>query len=309
MFDKRLLLFLIITITRTVCDDVIKLIVHMDVNKTIIAQDLGNNKQLDDVLIECIAKECTGRWSPVLSADMTYVQYVKDYLAPGEKSDRQVRSKRNELIHAFFDFLKEIGDDRRDALQNKRAQLKRKIEAQPGIIFQSFFNLIIYLENANINYSIILRSFGQELGTVTQEMVDRAGIRFEWKGRFIAGALHLTSHTTGERIVLNSLQEMYAFFKTHKNIYIRDDFKLWNDNHEQAEFGKLFPVDLADTAVKTIFFDDNADESIINPRAVSSGEFMCSNDLGGSAAVYLVDTLQAIENDHYFIECLSTIGM
>lgn len=305
MYIMRLIRLLLVIVPSIVIAHQIPLIIHMDVNKTIIAQDIGNNKGLDDVLIECIAKNCVGKWSTAVP-EMTYVQYVKEYLVPGEKSNREVRKKRNDLIHAFFDFLKIREDVRYTKLKEQCDQLKNKILHQQGVIFQSFFNMITYLEQCKRNYVIILRSFGQDLKAVTEEITQKTGILFEWEGKFVGTSLFIHSHITDEQYVLNDIVSIAAFFKTHKHIYIRDDFAYWNTHYEQAEYGKLFPID---ETVQSIFFDDNADESIINARLVPANTFVQTEKIGKSTAICVVDTLQAIENDSYFIDCLHLIGI
>ena len=286
-----------------------KLILHVDINKTIIAEDAGNSKTLDDVLIECLAKTCEGCWDSSLNKKMTYVQYVKDYLFPGDKSNREIRRQRNKAIHAFFDVLKQMSDVRYPMILERFEKLKKRVRSQKGTIFTSFFKLIKYLEQNGIEYSIILRSFGQDLSSIVQELGQNTGLAFEWDGCFQGQKLCLKSNKTGEAVELNTTQEIFDFFKTHEHIRIRDDFKWWNDHHEHAQFGKLFLVDDLQSKVKTVFFDDNADEHIINPRDATTGSTLNIDELINKGIVCIADTLQAIENESYFIDHLINNGM
>ncbi len=285
-----------------------KLILHVDVNKTIIAEDAGNSKTLDDVLIECLAKTCEGCWDSSLTNNMTYVQYVKDYLFPGDKSNREIRRQRNTAIHAFFDVLKKIDDPRYCAILERFEKLKQRVRSQKGTIFSSFFRLIEYLESNGIEYSIILRSFGTDLSSIAQELAQNINLTFEWEGYFKEEKLFLKSYKTGEQITLDTTQEIFTFFEKHGHMRIRDDFKWWNDHHECAEYGKLFPINCAQSKVKTVFFDDNADEHILNPRDATTGCSLSSKELLNKGIICLVDTLQAIESEGYFIDYLRAIG-
>ncbi len=283
-----------------------KLILHMDVNKTIIAEDLANGKSIDDILIESLAKYYKGTWDPSLKQKITYVQYVKDYLFPGEKSNKKIRKLRNEAIHSFLDVLKEIKDPRYPMILKRFNKLLEKIQMQKGKIFASFYKLISYLEKEKIPYAIILRTFGTDLAIIAHELASTINLTFDWNGHFRTQKLYLKSTHTQEEIILETAEDIFTFFKERNHVRIKDDFKTWNDNREQAEYGKLFPIP-RNRKIKTIFFDDNAEENIINARDSISGSFLDPNKLINEGIICSVDTLQVIEDDDYFIKQLLDI--
>ncbi len=286
-----------------------KLILHLDVNKTIIAEDLTNNKTLDHVLIESLAKQYKGIWDATLTEELSYVDYIKKYLVPGDKSNREIRTKRNKAVLTFFDIVSYRNDPRYFVIRERFEKIREKIRSQPGKIFPSLYKLITYLEEKKISYSIILRTFGNDLNAISDELATALHFTFEWEGYFDQGKLHLTSIKTKKSIRLDTIYDIFTFFKRHGHIKIKDNFKMWNDNHEQAEHGKLFPLNPIEAEIKTIFFDDNADENIINARDSISGSFIDPKKLIDQGIICLVDTLQAIEDDDYFIKHLIKTGI
>lgn len=304
MMAGKILMLLITTQLLYAYEGPVKLILHIDINKTIIADDTSNGKSLDLVLIESLAKHYKGMWDPSLRRELTYVDYVKDHLLPGDKSNRDLRARRNKAIHAFLDVLKSMRDPRYPMILERFEKAQAKVHSQKGRIFNSFYNLINYLEKKNTNYTIVLRTFGPDGGAIAQELAANIHLLFDWEGRFFGEKLYLKSTQKDQTIVLETMEEIFSFFKSHRHIQIRDDFKYWNDHHEQAEYGKPFPVDTRELNVKTLFFDDNAQEKIINPRDIVTGGFLDPVRLIEKGSICPVDTLQAIENDDYFIDAV-----
>ena len=307
---KKVTLLLLIPVLLNSHEKPMKLILHVDVNKTIIAEDAANSKNLDKVLIESLAKQYKGIWNSSLTQEITYVQYVKEYLFPGDKSDRALRRKRGAAVHSFLDVLKSMNDPRYPIILERFRNARKKVGLQKGRIFNSFYKLINYLEREGITYTIVLRTFGTDLGEISHELAAQANLVFDWEGYFVEGTLYLKSDQKKQEVVLETFEEIYAFFKSQNHIQIKDDFKYWNDHHEQAQYGKLFPINEANSSIKTLFFDDNATENIINPRNITSGCFMEPEQLIKSGDICSVDTLQAIENDDYFIkEVCERVGL
>ncbi len=310
MHIKRLLTVLLLQVCPMYADSMpIKLIIHMDINKTIIAHDIANDKMIDHVIIESLAKQYKGFWHASLPEEITYLDYVKQYLVPGDKSDKVIRKARSKATQSFLDVLQEGKDPRYPAIFHRFIAIKEKIHAQKGHIFESFYKLITYLENKGLSYAIVLRTFGEDLSMIADEISLHTPLKFEWSGCFNDGKLHLQSKHGNELVVLDSNESIFNFFKKNSHIQIRDNFKTWNDNRERAEYGKLFPFHPCDQSVKTVFFDDNALENIINARDVQSGDFIAIHGLIENGMACAVDTLQAIEDDDYFIHHLEKNGI
>ena len=300
----KIVLFLAI-ITTQICNTQnmpVKFILHIDVNKTIIAEDTTHSKTLDAVLVESLAKHYKGIWDASLGHEITYVQYVENYLFPGDKSNKELRKKRGEAVSSFFEFLKNSKDPRYSMILEHFMHAREKVQSQGGKVFASFYKLISYLEKKGIPYVLLLRTFGNDLPVVAHEIATTINLTFEWDGHFIEGKLHLRSAEMQELIILETVQEIFGFFTSHSHVKIRDSFKTWNDNREQPEYGKLFPINTGGTGVKTVFFDDHAEDDIINPRDCMSGAFLDPGELMKKGIICPVDTIQAIEDDDYFIK-------
>ena len=59
-----------------------KLVIHMDVNKTIIAQDSAGGKTPQEILIHSFADSYKDCWDKRVLKDISYSDYVKRYLVP-----------------------------------------------------------------------------------------------------------------------------------------------------------------------------------------------------------------------------------
>ena len=275
----------------------------MDVNKTIIAHDSANNKSVDHALIDAFANIYKARWDPTLSHEISYMDYVKQHLVPGEKSDHVIRKQRKQKVLNFFNALKEMNDERFDDIAMRFERAKKKISEQQGIIFNSFYRLISYLEDHHIPYILILRSFGADMDAVCTEIEQYTPIQFSWNAHFERHALIARSFETNKEITIDSYDELFYFFAHHGHIRVRDNFDWWNSHKEQAAYGKLFPLSNTQS-IRTVFFDDHAHNDIINPRDITTGSFVDPEVLIEHGTICAVNMLEALENDDYFISYL-----
>ncbi len=95
---------------------------------------------------------------------------------------------------------------------------------------------------------------------------------------------------------------------------IQDDWNWWFKHSENYQFGKPFPIDLADTSVCSLFFDDNAalnqdhpENNIVAPFDISSKRNLSPEELVSIKRLFPVDTLEALCNENYFIELIEFI--
>lgn len=286
-----------------------KIILHFDINKTLIAEDVSNyGKTLDGVIIECLADTYTGFWSYVLPHEISFVQYVKEFIFPGTIVDQNLRKQRRTMIYSFFNFLQSIGDSRHDEIVARFHRLKQKIMSQQGKVFQSFYELIHHFEREHIDYTIILRTFGQDLTTIAHEISSQTPIIFTWEGHFEQTTLIASSLQTDQQLILETPEEIFTFFAQHAHIKIKDDFEYWHTHQEQSDFGKLFPISSNEQTIKTVFFDDNAYNNIIHLEQIGPTHIPYET-LIHHGIICPVQTLQAIENDNYFINHLIQAGI
>ena len=291
------------TSNKTPCSPL--LIIHFDINKTIMAEDLAGGKSLSDVLIGALAETYKDRWDSNVSDPISYKEYVETHVYPGPKGDAQLKKLRKERIVQFIDYLSAENHPLHPIVQERFTLLYNKLNNGPSIIFTSFYRGLEYLRNHDLAHSIVLRTFGEDLNRIIDEIHTMVSSDFfSWRGEFKNGVLELISLRSNEIVRLETTAEIYQFLKTHGNVAIHDDWKYWNKHGECKEFGKLFPIDTQDESVISLFADDNADprDGILNPRNPHTNESLDTQTLIDADCVRIVDPLQAIEQDNYFAD-------
>lgn len=299
MRTSKLLLFL--TLSFHCLTQAQHFIFHFDINKTLIAEDIGSNKTVENVIIECLAEKTKGMWDSSLQETISFSEYVKEHLLPGKKT-KKLKQLRREQIHAFLTYLKEHNDPRYTKIHAHFEKLVQKVKCQKGKIFNAFYQLISYLDQRHLNYTIILRTFGEDLALVSSELSEHTNLNFEWEGSFRKNILYITHIATQQQFILESLQEMNDFFKQHRHIKIQDDFDYWHEHGEQSNYGKLLPLEKGNSESSIFFFDDNADNNIIHPCDIASKNSLSIEDVIKTGIICVVDTLGAIEDDLYFVK-------
>lgn len=311
MFLKKLSLFLVLGLFSQVpifgCAFYPKVILHKDINKTIIAEDPAGDKTIDDVLIHSLAEQYFDRWDEAIINPISYTEYIKQYVLPGKKGDQNLKKLRNQRISGFIEFLRSTQHSYYYEVNERYLKLRTKILSSKSVIFKSFYREIEFLEDNNIPYSIVLRTFGKDLDRIIDEI--HRHIRsdfFSWRGIFKNGVLELSSLLTNEHITLSTVQEIYDFLKDHGNVALQDDWKIWNQHGECQQFGKLFPVDCDDRGVITYFSDDNGhpNDGILNPRHPITNAVLHVDELIKSKHICVADMLKAIEDDEYYVQHL-----
>ncbi len=281
-----------------------KVILHKDVNKTIIAEDLAGNKTIDDVLIHELAEEYYDCWDERVLSAISYSDYIKLYVVPGKKSDANVKKKRNEKLSAFLEFLRSTDHALYFSVQERYQKLRNKIASNKSIIFNSFYREIEFLENNKIPYSIVLRTFGKDLDRIIEEIHRYVKPNFfSWRGVFEDGTLELRSMQSNDIVRLYTIEQIYEFLKNNGNVAVQDDWKTWNAHGETQQFGKLFPCNRNDHSIITYFADDNGDPSdgIINSRHPLTNAVLDTKQLIENGHICVVNMLKAIENDEYYV--------
>ena len=287
-----------------------KLILHFDINLTLIAEDPVKNHSNNDVLNILLAENYKSKWETNLTEDISYADYVRNYILPGDKSNSQLKHERYKLILNFLKYMKSINHIYYPFLKNKFNIIKNRLEESGSFVFQSFFKLLSYLKSNNIDYVILLSTFGSDHQRVLDEINNKLGQNFfSYKCKFEQNKLLAASLKSNQTFEINSIDEIYNFFVNNGNMVIQDDWKAWNNNGEISEFGKKFIIDSIDTKTLSIFFDDHAveDYGIINAVDVNNGTKINFKSLVDSRNIFKVETIKAIEHDDYFIDLLKSI--
>jgi hypothetical protein len=73
-------------------------ILHFDVNRTILADDPAGGKTLHDVLVHSLADFYKDRWIPSLEKPLSYSEYIKQHVLPGPTTDKELKKLRNTVV-------------------------------------------------------------------------------------------------------------------------------------------------------------------------------------------------------------------
>lgn len=297
------LVCLFLTSTSLFSENIPHLILYFDVNKTLIASDKAGNKSVEDVLNELLSEKYLACWDKTIQEPMTFEAYVSQILVPGSEENVELRMQRKFYRQHFISYLYERNHPLYGPVLQEYEKAISVLNNSASIIFPSFYSLLSDLDSQGISYTIILRSFGEEVFDVKNEISAMSKIIFNRTGIFREGKLYLENES------LEDPYEIYHLLRRIGHIAIQDDWNYWNAHRMSAEYGKPFYIDKEDNDTLPIFFDDNINNTnsannIIAPLDPSRGVFISMGELIESRQAVQVDTLQAILKDDYFINCV-----
>lgn len=276
------------------------LILYFDINKTLIASDKAGNKSIEDVLNELLAEKYEDLWDGSLR-EMTFDAYVHEVLVPGSADSPAVQARRRFYLQHFITYLHEQNHPHHRTILQEYETILNMLKSSNSTVFTSFYALLDVLDRKGISYSIILRSFGEEVFDVKTEIQRHHKTKFSRVGKFREGKLFL-----GENESISDSREIYHQFRRIAPTAIHDDWNYWNVHHLSTQYGKPFYVDREDRETLSIFFDDNirTDDStnnIIAPIDATTGRLIPMEDLVESGQAVRVNTLEAILNADYYV--------
>lgn len=282
------------------------LILHVDVNKTIISDDPAGNQSREDVINSLLAEKYKFIWSERVSQPISYYDYVYDYVIPGPRTDVDIKRQRRELTRNFVEFVKSTNHPLKDKVVKDYKMIKEKLENQ--YIFPSFIRLIKKLREQDINFHVVLRTFGKDSEDVVAEFSKKLPEeKFTGRGHFENGQLHVEGTT------IEKIHDIYKYLKSnaYSHLAIKDSFEEWNNHKQQREYGKKFPLNLHDQKVHAIFFDDNIEidpnsvTNIVAPVNAENGESLPIEDLLQRKMLIQTNTIKAIIDENYFIDVVN----
>lgn len=279
-----------------------KLLLNFDINKTLIAEDITTNKTMEYVLSSALAERSIHQWSKE-HEPMSYYNYVNNVVAIGNKE------KQRALIQEFIPFLESSDYPARTHVIKTYQQIMNKMEGK--YLVPSFVKLIQKMQEQNIEFRIILRTFGSDIqeGKIIEEInLLLNDSRIDYFGDFKNGVLTIRN---GEQVdqTIEKLDEIYQFFHDAQgHIAIQDDWKTWNADNEKERSGKSFIFDLEDRSVVSLFFDDNINTSgsefnIVHSMKPNGSSEPVKNCLNRNA--FVADTIQAILDEDYFVDLVN----
>ncbi|MBS4167944.1 hypothetical protein [Parachlamydia sp. AcF125] len=283
-----------------------RLILHFDLKETIIASDRVAGKTVKDTINQALAYKYKEKWSETVAEPISYQEYVYRYLLPGDKQSSQLKEKRRQKLFHFLDFIQASAYPiKNQVLAEYRYCLSQLDFAELLQIFPSFFKMIRHLQNQRIPFTLQIRAFGNELQQVVQAINKQLGCDFiKNYARFENRSLFLENRPRP----ITSLQEIYQFFKICST-GLQDKREEWNVQRENTAPEKLFPIDLEDPHTIAIFFGGHTlsleSQNSVHSIDIRSGRSLSARDLMQTHNLVIVDMLQAIEDDDYFIKHVS----
>lgn len=283
-----------------------KLILNMDVNKTLVAVDPASNQSVEQVINAICAEQFAYKWIPELPVAISYQHYIENYVFPGPSFDQELKKKRRALIHQFVDFVQETHHPLEKQVVEAYRTLNTKL--QGAFVFPSFLKLIAQLKAQGMQYCIILRTFGNDMEAVASCITNAfPDDYFFARGYYQNGNLCLSDKDAC--IFFDNPMDAYLFFKSAPgHLAIKDDWKFWNDHNENREFSKKFLINPDDQEILSLFFDDNIKENsdsssnIVDPIDIRTGMHLDISTLVDQKRIFRVNTFQAIMDEHYFID-------
>ncbi len=302
-----------------------RVVLFMDVNKTIVLFDNGNETSAAHNILAHLGKSLTHTWDSIVSE--SYFSYVRRVLAPGDEVTDPVLKKQRQSLDQ--DLLAHCPAAPGGAsLKARYEDMLVKIDAMQSrkrVVLPSFQRLLAELQRQRhrLSVAVVLRSFGPDVGEAFREVAEtNPHLKQGDFGMFCKGRLHslgsiddvLSAYSASRTAVnrrplpdvLRAFPEIDLFAATAAlkedtiNVW-SDDYCHWHGCGERAAGGKPFPIT---TEPFTVFFDDNAQEKeIIAP--LKSPDF--ADDF--SSRIVAVDPVLALERDDYFVSILRTMGL
>ena len=167
----------------TVQNSLVCLLLHFDVNGTLILKDSSKHVDNEQMLTSVLAENTYADWDGA-HGRMSFKEYVYNVLLPGDKSDQLLKKERQLVVGRFFEWMEERGHPAFEQARNERERIKAKF-IDPGTkeinfaVFASFYRLLEKLRSQQIPFVIILRTFGNDLKEVTEEIGQHPyGVKF-----------------------------------------------------------------------------------------------------------------------------------
>ena len=276
-----------------------------DINKTLIGFDKAGGKSIEQVILSSLSDKVMGVWDQSKQESMSYYDHCKYTLCGGDL--KKFRAAKTSFDEKLFSEMERIGHPEIKEMREiflKSVQTLKTLEENGHQVFPSFYNLIAYLEEQKIPYTLALRTFGSDTEEVRQEIVQKTGLPIQEPVSITEEGVLIIE---GNKISIPDYLKMARDSKSHASI--QDHFPRWNNNGQKSEYGKPFPVDPTNEEDLTLFFDDNAminpkspEQNIVHPYNVHTGKAISHQELIEGKQLFVVDTLEAIYSGNYYID-------
>lgn len=282
----------------------IPIILFIDLNGTIILADPVSGKDHEVAVNQFLAEKHEAVWGDHSKIPMPFKHYMEKFLAAGDREDLNIKKMRNNFYKNFINYLQKAEHELFLLIKSEYDTIMKVVDPAQGSVVPAFFKLIDYLEENKASYSIVLRTFGNDLDHIVKEIEAKCHLRFirdvhinEEGFMHVNGNLHVNA------------AEMLEVIKPGMHFACQDNYKRWRNKKHAHEGGKPFPI-ARDKL--TLFFDDHCldknilhviyDEGFVSAE-VSQRELQ--NQLIHLGRIVPVNILEAvIHNSNYFVEKL-----
>lgn len=272
---------------------------HFDLNKTLILKDTSKGMDDEAMIVSILAEFTFGQWDAT-HGRMSYMEYVSKVLVPDDPSDKNLKAKRMAHVGQFIERLKATKHPLCDEVLRHQETIRQK---RPSSIFQSFYELVKELRKVNIQFVILLRTFGDDLPEVIEALENHPdGIKVTRKAAFKNCTLH-----EGTKTVEKTEEIFETFLHSQEHFAIQDSWQEWNADGERARSGKPFLFDASGRwhgiSNLSLFFDDNftgEEKDIVCPIEIS-GQPISGNELKNKM-VFTVNPIAALLDDDYYVK-------
>ncbi|MDN3506675.1 MAG: hypothetical protein P0S96_05555 [Simkaniaceae bacterium] len=265
------------------------LILHFDVNETLIAIDKAGQKTAHDVVSTSIANRVKAVWDESISQPISYSDYIRHHKLENRTASSVVKKEQDALISKVLTVLEAQDHPDLEEMQDLYAKAMHTLENQKTLIFPSFYALIDRLNEHDLKYTIAIRTFGTDIPIIVDELNQECGEGFISKKD------------------VNGHEELYEILK-EGHVAIQDDFHHWFNHDKNWQYGKAFPVEQDESKAISFFFDDNAkfssshpEENIVCPFDAESKKLIHPKEVIEKKRLIPVDTLLALSDEDYYV--------
>lgn len=173
-----------------------RLVLNMDINKTIIQTDRAGGRSFEDVLNSNAAAnvyghidECSGKWKPMYGpfdlpvlekgSLITYDAYIDKLFCKPDGMENLPFSERREIWKSVTEKRKKatrsfthtgsIGESFAFLVQMQQEKLQKESAGENEFIIPSFFQLVNVLSELNWPFTLVFRTFGDDLLDILSE--------------------------------------------------------------------------------------------------------------------------------------------
>ena len=185
-------------------------------------------------------------------------------------------------------------------------------------IVPSFYKLLHHLHATDRDFAIAFRTFGIDGNVALQATKDFLAGGHVSAAKTCAvdmspGVISRSSHQVSLKLsgdsICQNLNDIYTYFsQLHCVKLFVDDYSWWKTQGYHSKAGKPLLIDLSDTSVHHVMFDDNfrswePKDSIVDLRVAKEGNFTCSDpEMLEDICIVKADLFQSICNQNYFID-------